>query len=101
MKPLLSITVLSGLLAFVLMAGCGEVPGPKTVHEVSAEPARTLNNTGYSHEDQEIEGMKFRIFYARGRYNCGAALAVINLTKEKLEVQLLKSQQHVEDVLRK
>lgn len=45
----------------------------------------------YSWEDQEINGMKYRIYFDNDGYY-GGALYIINITKDELEVQLLRKQ---------
>jgi hypothetical protein len=51
-----------------------------------------LLQNGYSWEDQEIDGMQYRVFFARpaGAY-ASKAIFAINVTKDKLEVDTLKS----------
>ena len=56
-----------------------------------------LLQNGYSWEDQEIDGMEYRVFFARpaGQY-ASKAIFAINVTKDKLEVDLLKKQLNVQ-----
>lgn len=54
---------------------------------------RTFWNSGYSWEDQDIKGMKYRVFYRDwASSQTGYAIFVINLTKDSLEIELLKKQ---------
>lgn len=47
----------------------------------------------YSWEDKVINGMTYRIFYSNRNISySSAALFVVNLTKDALEVELLKKQ---------
>ena len=69
----------------------------KVVHELNekVDPTKDefkLLQNGYSWEDQEINGMQYRVFFARpaGQY-ASKAIFAINVTKDKLEVDTLKS----------
>lgn len=48
---------------------------------------------GYSHVDHEVDGMTYRVFYkTRLVSETGYSIFAINITKDKLEVELLKKQ---------
>lgn len=78
------------LIFAVLFASCFEVQvKPKKVN------AQTVNSTHgtYSYSTKTIQGMEYGIWAYS--YNSGgqvAAISVINLTKDALEVELLKKQ---------
>jgi hypothetical protein len=61
------------------------------IEEDALDEFKLLQN-GYSWEDQEIDGMQYRVFFARpaGAY-ASKAIFAINVTKDKLEVDTLKS----------
>lgn len=76
------------ILTFCLI-GCGSA----VVATPSPAPAPTMLSENYSWEDQEINGMKYRFYFMTYRtQQTGYALFVVNLTKDELEVQLLKKQ---------
>jgi hypothetical protein len=49
-----------------------------------------LNANYYIWEDHQINGMDYRVFFKTG--NGPAAICIVNLTKDKLEVRLLEKQ---------
>ncbi len=58
----------------------------------SAEPPEKYYDY-YSWEDRTIDGMKYRIFYSdRNLSYASAAISIVNLTKDSLEVELLRKQ---------
>lgn len=64
--------------------------------DITSDRFKILQN-GYAFEDREIEGMKYKIFFARptGVY-ASKAIFAINVAKDKLEVDLLKKQLNVQ-----
>mgnify|MGYP001591208322 CR=1 FL=1 len=77
------LNILLGLFVGALIWGCTTAKGVPTRHD--------LMSNGYSWEDQEIEGMVYRVFYKGfSTSQTGYAIAVINVTKDKLEVQKLR-----------
>lgn len=96
MKNILLITFYIFLIfVFSLFARYGQSdnendpnPNPPTVI-----PLNTLKNSDYAWEDQEIDcgddiHMTYRIFYKK----FGTSIFVVNLTKDKIEVELLQKQ---------
>lgn len=74
----------------------------KVVHELNEkiDPTKDefkLLQNSYSWEDQEIDGMQYRVFFARptGAY-ASKAIFAINVTKDKFEVDSLKKQLNVQ-----
>lgn len=74
------------LVSFTVLIGC-------VSQTTSSEVKDEFLSSGYSWEDQEIDGMKYRIFFKTWTTSqTGYAIAVVNLTKDKLEVEMLKKQ---------
>lgn len=79
--------ILGGVLCLV---GCGE---PVPTGTFAPRPADTLVDHAYAWEDQEINGMKYRVYFkTRNSSQTGYTVFAVNLTKDELEVQLLKRQ---------
>lgn len=85
MKKLFLVLV---LVALYSLAGCeANVP----VGTMAQKLPSTFENEGYTSEDQEIDGMKYRVFYKKDwTSQTGYTVFAVNLTKDKLEVQLLE-----------
>lgn len=77
------------LVLSLLIVGCGEANVP--VGTFAKKLPSTLENQGYATEDHEIDGMKYRVFFKEYvSSQTGYTVFVVNLTKDKLEVQLLE-----------
>ena len=59
--------------------------------EVEKEESELLRHR-YYWEDREINGMKYRIVFKLAGSDGAGALYIINLTKDELEVKLLRKQ---------
>lgn len=88
------------LCACILFLGCTVKSAPIILRD--SKPAvkvekDTFADEGYTWQDQTIDGMKYRIYFKKygDRSNTGentAAIYVINLSKDKLEMKLLEKQ---------
>ena len=59
----------------------------------NAVESKTLFSRMYCSMDEEIDGMKYRIYFKDSwSSETGYCLAIINVTKDKLECDLLKKQ---------
>lgn len=83
-------------LCLVLLAACvscGGSPKKIALGNKDKNPKSLLEQNFYSWEDHKIKGMEYRIYYfKRWSSDTGYAIEVINLTKDELEVELLKKQ---------
>lgn len=78
---------LVSVLALLSIIGC---TSPEPVGE-APKPQGKLRDNGYDYIDKEVEGMTYRVYYNTFA-RTGASVYVTNVTKEKLEVQLLRQQ---------
>lgn len=85
--------LLFAVLIVSMFAGCTGGESAIPVGTFAQKAPKTLENNHYTWEDQEIDGMKYRIFYKTyGTNQTGYSVFAVNLTKDKLEVELLQKQ---------
>lgn len=77
------------LIFAVLFASCFEVQVKP--REVNAQSISSNYGT-YSYSAKTIQGMEYGIWTANGDGSGFAAICVVNLTKDALEVELLRKQ---------
>lgn len=74
------------LIIMIFIGFCGQA------NSGAAEKKAILSKV-YSYTDEEIDGMKYRIYFKEASTSeTGYCLAVINITKDKLECDLLNKQ---------
>jgi hypothetical protein len=56
------------------------------------ENLNRFHESGYSWEDQEIEQMKYRVYFGQATGHGPNSIFVVNVTKDKLEVEALQKQ---------
>ncbi len=75
------------LVIGLVLVGCSVVQSSNT------NETPTLQSNGYLFEDIELEGMNYRVYYMDYKSTqTGYCLGIINITKDKLECQLMKQQ---------
>jgi len=85
------------LIFAVLFVSCFEVQvKPREVNaqtNIEAGSAIGADGITYRYKTEQIDGMKFGIWYATGGTSqTGYDIEIVNLTKEALEVELLQAQ---------
>jgi PBP1b-binding outer membrane lipoprotein LpoB len=82
------------VFCLVFLVGCAPVDKANTDETAPPQPPPSLllqNN--YSWEDQVINGMTYRIYFRwRDSHHTGYTIAVVNVTKDQLEVEHLQLQ---------
>jgi len=86
------------IVAFII-ASCDIQPKTVKAEETTSSMAPTAKYTNnypesiYDYQEKEIEGMIYGIWYVKNRsYHTGYSVFVVNITKDMLEVQLLRQQ---------
>jgi hypothetical protein len=86
----ISVVCAIGFLIFKIVTLAKEEVHERRLETESQEHNASWN--GYSWQDQEIEEMKYRVYFGKSTGHGPNSIFVVNVTKDKLEVQALQKQ---------
>lgn len=87
------------LLLIAILSGCYRNDNREEVLAASENKEKSrLEKSEYDWEDQEVDGMKYRVFFKKyTTTQTGYCVFVVNLTKDKLEVKALESKLKIKE----